>query len=212
MTLGIYGKPGGGKTTYVARIAQINYLKSCFCDKFPRLRFLRKLLGVYDEVYCTDETVAHTTLVSYTNLGKWKPARNSLLLLEEAGIGLDGRKFKLLSDDAAYLFALARHLGCDIIWSSQTVDVDKKLRQRTHKIYLIEKSWIPGHSRLIPIEYAVDVDDATHKMDDMYTRPRGFKVFVLWLLRRVKYIYRPFWYKCFDSFCDTKTYQFDAPC
>lgn len=209
MILGIYGKPRAGKTTLAARMARKNYIKLRICNKLP---FLRRLLHSYDVIYCTDETIAHTVHISYDNLGKWRPPRNSLIILEEAGIGLDNRNYKKLDAAAARLFALHGHIGCDIIWSSQTADVDKKLRNRTHKLLLVEKSWMPGFSRVIPVAYAVDVDDDTHKLDDMYSRPRGFLILLYALIGRVKYVFRPFWYRYFDSFVDNGVYPLDGPC
>lgn len=198
-----------GKTTLSARLARLNYIKLCICNKAP---ILRRLLHPYDVIYCTDETISHTVHISYENLGKWRPPRNSLMILEEAGIGLDSRNFKKLDAYAARLFALHGHIGCDIIWSSQTADVDKKLRNRTHELSLVVKSWIPSISMIIPVNYAVDVDDATHKLDDMYARPRGLRILLLLLIGRVKLIYRPLWYRFFDSFNDDGEYPLDGPC
>ena len=133
MIIGVFGKPRAGKTTYSARFVQKNKKKLFVCEKLP---FLRVLLHPYDVVYCTDPTIQDTVYIDYEHLGKWKPTKNSLIILEEAGIGLDNRKWKNLSEDASYLFALHGHVGCDILWSSQTVDVDKKLLSRTHKLFL----------------------------------------------------------------------------
>lgn len=97
----------------MARYVQLNKRKLKVCKKIP---ILRKILKPYDVIYCTDLTIQDTVPITYESLGKWKPSQNSLLMLCEAGIGLDNRRWKALSSDAAYLFALHGHLGCDILW------------------------------------------------------------------------------------------------
>lgn len=208
MITGIFGKPRSGKTTYAARIVQKNKKKLKLVKRFP---FLYRVLRPYDVIYCTDETIEDTITVTYESLGKWRPVRNSLLILEEAGIGLNNRNWKALSNDAAYLFALHGHIGCDILWSSQTVDVDKKLLSRTHSLYLCSRFF--GYTVLLPISFSVDVDNETHQLVDAYSKPRGLSAIfsVILPFGRGKMFRRRPYYKYFDSFVDNHDYTMETP-
>lgn len=206
MITGIFGKPRSGKTTYAARMVQKNKSKLKICNRIP---ILRKILKPYDIVYCTDPTIQDTIYIDYKSLGRFKPSRNSLMILEEAGIGLDNRKWKTLTEDASYLFALHGHLGCDILWSSQTVDVDKKLLSRTHKLWLCSRFF--GWTILTPIKFSVDVDTETKQLVDAYTKPRRLAWLLGFIFGSVKHFWRKPWYKYFDSFNDFKQYPEKDP-
>lgn len=207
MITGIFGKPRAGKTTYAAMLVQKNKRKLFICKKIP---LLRRILRPYDVIYCTDETIQDTIYVTYEKLGQWKPQRNSLLILEEAGIGLNNRQWKSLSQDATYLFALHGHIGCDIIWSSQTVDVDKKILGRTHRLWLASRFF--GFTVMQPIAFSVDVDNETHQLVDAYSKPSGLSAFLSIIIGKTKIFWRKPWYKFFDSFVDTKAYPLSEPC
>lgn len=211
MITGIFGKPRSGKTTYAARLVQKNKATLNLCNKLPGIlgRIARRILHPYDVIYCTDETIQDTVYVDYRTLGKWQPTRNSLLVIEEAGILFNNRHFKTLSNEATRLFALHGHLGCDIWWSSQSVDVDRKLLSRTHRIYMCARFlwW----SMLTPIKFSVDVDEETKQLVDAYTMPRRLAWLFAFIFGRVKVIWRPKWYKYFDSFNDGGEYTMEDP-
>ena len=166
MILGIYGKPRSGKTTYAAKIAASNH--------FSKMRYLKRhgsLDGFkgYPVIYCTDPSIMYTVTIDYSDVGTFKPTWGSLFIFEEAGIGFNNRDFKKLTSDATYFFATCGHNNVDIIWSSQSVDVDKKLKERTHQIYICEKKGVFSIMHLI--DYSVDVIE--HMLDDYYTKPSG---------------------------------------
>lgn len=204
MIIGIFGKPRSGKTTYAAMIARKNYVKLQ-----RSIKHNRPFKG-YPVIYCTDPSIQHTITITYEDLGKWRPTQGSLIILEEAGVGLNNRDFKKLSRDATYLFATCGHNNVDIIWSSQTVDVDLKLKSRTHIIYLCRK--LGNFSILNLIKFSVDVDNETHSLDDFYFKPSNIVERLGDLIfRRTKIIFRPKWYKYFNSFIDDHIYSMVAP-
>lgn len=172
----------------------------------------------YDVIYCTDETMQDTVFVDYKDWGQFKPTWNSLFLGEEAGIGLDNRSYKDLSKFSKRFAAMHRHSGCDIFLVSQTVDIDKVYRQRAENLFHATK--LGPFTILRRIVYQVDVDETTHTLMDMYKK----LPFLNWaieligsLRRKNRYqkirwkrsyiIYRPKWYKYFDSYVD----NFDYP-
>lgn len=209
MILGIFGKPRSGKTTYATYIVQKNFRKQRICRKFPFLTFLLK---PYTCIYCTDHTIQGTIPISYDFLGMWKPIPHSLILLEEAGIGLNNRNWKRLSSDATDLFCTCGHKKVDIIWSSQTADVDCKLLSRTHRLLIAKPTFIPHVSFFEPISFSIGVDNTTHTLQDMYTQSEKFFRVFDFITHRSFLFYRKPWYRYFDSYVDNHTYTLDHPC
>ena len=176
----------------------------------------------FDVIYCTDETVQDTIYVDYADWGKFKPYPNSLFLGEEAGIGLDNRKFKDLSKYSKRFACIFRHQYVCILLCSQTSDVDKAYRNRADKMYKILK--VGPFTVLRKILYDVGVDDETHQLSDRYYNITPFQWFME-LLRSMKkknrykkirwensfFIYRPFWYPYFDSYVDNYDYPMPDP-
>lgn len=204
-----YGKPRSGKTTALARIVKRNYLKRAVCRVLP---FMENFLCPYTNIYCTDASMKGTTFISYENLGKWRPENGSAFILCEAGIGLNNRNWKALSEDAKELFAMHGHAKCDIYADSQTVDIDITLRERAEKFYSVRKIGRSQFSLLIPIKYDIDVNDISQKIEECYKRARGLKLVFLVLFGQVKLMYRPLYYKYFDSWKWEKDFMFSEPC
>ena len=72
---------------------------------------------------------------------------NSLILWDEITLDYDNRDFKGFSKEAKEAFLLHRHTGSDIIYATQNYEnVDKKIRDITDTVYLVERSRIPFHS------------------------------------------------------------------
>ena len=176
----------------------------------------------YEVIYSTDPTIQDTIPIDYDNLGKWKPTPNCLLLLEEAGIGVSNRNYKNLSPESKELFALSRHKKTDIAAISQTSDVDKCLRQRCNFMFQVYKLGEFTLTRLI--NFKVGVDKETHDLRDMYTEQHWFiwlwQLLTCWLKKhrmallpciRSMIIYRPLYYKYFDSFNDEFIYSMPDP-
>lgn len=210
MITGIFGKPRSGKTTYAVSIVRKNELKLKACKKLP---LLKPILKPYTAIYCTDHTIMGTIPITYENLGKWKPLPHSLILLEEAGIGLNNRNWKKLGDDATDLFCTCGHKKVDIIWSSQTADVDCKLLSRTHYLWLAKPMpIIPHMSILTPIHFSIGVDNERHTLQDMYTQSEKLWKLVDVVTLQTKFLYRKPYYKYFDSYVDTHIYTLDKPC
>ena len=159
----MYGLQGCGKSTTFAYIIQCNeklkkrYERKMNSKKAARLRHaleqhpnskrLQKKfskfsrINFYTTFYCTDPTVPGTVFVDFADLGKFCPKPNSCFLLEEAGIGLDSRGFAKLSKFAKRFFCKHRHMGVDLIACSQSVDIDKSLRDRCDYLFHLSESF-----------------------------------------------------------------------
>lgn len=202
MIIGVLGKPGAGKTTLLASYVALNDFKKACVQKFPILGKLR-LIRPYKVVYCNDMSVQGGCFHYRSDtLGCWKPTPNSLVLMSEAGVYWNNRNALKCPVEAQRFWARHRHLKCDVVWESQSVDVDIKLRQRTSHLWVLEKSLLPDVSKMRRINFKIGVNNDTHKVEEMYSMPEGIeRVFALctggekWLLRRL-------YYKYFDSWCE----------
>lgn len=208
----IFGKPGAGKTTLFASIVQKNKAKKFFGDKI-KVKFLnriyRKIFPYYDTIYCTDPTVSDTITIEYKTVGFWKPAKNSLMLLDEIGIGFNNRNWSKMPEETKRFFAMHRHLFCDVIGCSQTVDCDISIRHRSLRLWQMRK--IGSWSVLTPIKFKIGVDNELHEITEIYSTPEKIKVIFAFLFHKYKYIYRPTWYSFFDSFSDDMKYKMKTP-
>lgn len=208
----VFGKPGAGKTSYFASIVQKNRIKKQIGNLIkikPLKKIYAKIFKYYDYIYCTDETVQDTIFIDYKIVGFFKPYPNSLFLLDEIGIGLNNRNWAKMPEETKRFFALHRHLFCDVIACSQTVDCDISIRHRANKLWQMRK--IGKWSILTPISFKIGVDNETHEITEIYKTPEKLKVFLAFLLKKYRYIYQPTWYRYFDSFSDNMKYKLQSP-
>lgn len=237
----VFGKPGAGKSTIASFFVQRNkkkkdkyykkigksWLYKKLSDsehKFFNTRLLNLLYPkhFFDVIYSTDETIQDTVYIEYEHIGLWKPTWNSCLIFEEVGVGFDNRSYKTLPKHAKRFFALHRHSGCDIVAISQTTDMDKSLRTRAEILFIASKV---GQFTLVrKILFSIDVDEQTHQIVEGYFKITPLRY--IWELLTCKlpkhrkrkelfirsfFIYRPFYYKYFDSFVDDYEYTMIAP-
>lgn len=211
MITGIVGKGRAGKTTYAAYLIYKDYYRY---HRYHSIRslFLKRLYRFFnpfhDFRFCTDESIPYCEHISYQDFGKWNVPDNSLVVLEEAGLGFNNRKWKDFTDDALRMIALIGHKKSDIVWSSQTADVDLALRVRTHNLFLISRSF-GNFSYIEPIAYDLDVKDGA--LGSLYTKSVGFARFKDFVSRRARLFNRKPYYCLFDSFNDSHKYEFPVP-
>lgn len=171
----VFGLPGVGKSTYMAYLA-----KQALTTKKGRKR--------YDRVYC-NFNMAGCYKLDYADLGHYN-FENCLILLDEMMNEADSRDFKKFDAAKKYFFSNHRHYGLDIIYFTQAWDdVDKKIRNNTAKLFYITK--LGFWSFVIPIKQILTIDDLSHQIVTGY-QLRG--------LMHAIVIFRPFYYKWFDSF------------
>ena len=251
MIVAIFGKPGSGKSTGAAAVVHKNNVKKekyytkfeksklflkLSTEKTYKNKFINKVISgfkfillnilysknFYDVCYCTDSTIQGTVPCDYENLGKWKPAWNSLIILEEAGIGLNSRDYKKLTSESKRLAAMHRHSGCDMLIISQSADFDKAYRQRAEVMFIAKK--IGPFTWYHRIPYDITIDEEKHDIVEGYFKLKPIvDIFeTLGSLRksyryskfpftRSHIIYRPAWYKYFDSYVDDFQYPQLAP-
>ncbi len=119
----IFGKKGCGKTTLLTKIALQNIAKG-------------------KKVYST-EIIPGTYTIDPHDIGHVELDEDSVLLVDEAGIWYNNRKYKdknrLMTDEVIEWYKLQRHRKITVYLFSQTFDVDVKLRDLTDEMYLVTK-------------------------------------------------------------------------
>lgn len=115
----IFGKKGSGKSTTMSKIA---------------FQHLKKGWKVYSNV-----PLPGCFRIREEDIGFRMIPPKSLLLIDEVGMIWDNRNFKSFKPEVRDWFKLQRHYKVKVVLFSQTFDVDKKIRDLTDDMYLIEK-------------------------------------------------------------------------
>lgn len=210
MIIGFFGKPRSGKTTALASIVAKSQFFSKINSILDRLHVPKGLhflfirlsfrFPAFDKIYST-EFIKGTIMIRPYDIGKFDPGENSLIVLGEAGTYFNNRLSSKIPSWCTDFFALHGHYGCTIIWDSQTVDVDKKLRNRTELLYHVRKGrFLRQFSFQRRIWYDVTVNNDTQDLCEGYSISSGLMKPIHYLLFINKILYRPLFYRYFDSF------------
>lgn len=219
MITGYFGLPRSGKTTALARYIQ---LKS---HKYSHIF----VSGERIDPECFDDHSFITQIHPY-EIGSFRPPKGSLFVVCEAGTYFNNRSFANIPSYCTDFFALHGHYSgseeltntdywhkcyttgddpvvvsgdCDLIWDSQSVDVDKKLRDRTNNLWIVKKSFIRRFSHLTYVAHSIGVNPETQDIQEVYTVPDTLLKKITWLVSfRSIWIYRPLYYGIFDTHSD----------
>lgn len=182
-----FGVPGCGKTTLLTKFA-IRELKRIKKNKSPYKH-------VYTNFYCKGAEI-----IDYNDLSIYKIS-DSLILLDELAMDADNRKFKSFSDDMRNFFILHRHLGCDIIYATQSYEmVDLKIRQLTAQLWYMQKSVVPIlglFTSAKKVYRTIAINEHTSELTLGY---RFCNLIEAFFASNYKCVFRPLYYKYFDSF------------
>ena len=115
-----------------------------------------------------------------------------------------------------------RHNGCDILLISQITDFEKAYRARAEVMFIAKKIGPVTWYHRIP--YKIDVDEEKHDIVEGYFKMSPFLDLFESLMSlkkkhryskfpftRSHFIWRPSWYKYFDSYVDDYDYPQIAP-
>ncbi len=179
-----FGSPGCGKTTLACR----NMYKLQKDKHIP-----------YDYYFSNfDNDLSHN--VSLQNLGQWTFPEHSYIVVDEAGIEYNSRKYKTLSQDTIAWLKLHRHYKCDVDFISQSwEDTDITIRRLADEYWYVKRL---GPISLVRRVYkSVSVDDNTHQIIDAYKFGKLLKRILpfpfgqkTWFL-----VWRPKYYKYFNT-------------
>lgn len=150
MSIKIYfGVPGSGKTTLAARLVLLN---------------LKKGIKTYSNV-----PIKGALLYDASDIGAYDISDGEMII-DEAGIQFNNRKFKTLPQSTIEWFKLSRHYGIRNIhiFSQSYDDMDITLRRLADEIYVVKRSIIPFVFAIRRIKVKVGIDKDTHQIMDQY--------------------------------------------
>lgn len=175
-----FGVPGSGKSTVLVKEYRKNRKK-------------------YDHVYSINLQIEGVPLITKDDLEKFK-FTNSLILWDEITMDADNREFKTFSPALRDFFVLHRHLGCDIIYATQNFEaVDKKVRGLTCELWYMSKSVVPFFGQFTStkrIYRTININEHTSELTLGY---RFCNFLESLFVSNFKLIFRPFYYKYFDT-------------
>lgn len=174
-----FGSPGVGKSTLAVKMA-------------------KKARKHYDEVYLNfDHQVPNCRKCDMKGIGTWSFPENSYILVDEAGIEYNNRKFKSFPQEAIEWFKLHRHYACDVdVFSQSWDDMDITLRRLATQLWYMVK--IGPFTICRRVFKRVTVDKNTQQIIDGYKMAHVLTILLPWL-HNWKLTFRPFYYRYFDS-------------
>lgn len=182
----VFGLPGAGKTTLLCKM-----MKKAIKGK------------TYKNVFCnTDVNIDGYWKIERGDLGVYD-ITDGLILWDESMLDFDSRDYKKFENRLVEFFMKHRHDEVDVILFSQGWDcIDRKIRIITDRVYYLYKPTIVGlwWSHYYRIPYDIIIPDPkksdSEKLGEIiqgYCKPP--------LLQRIfcPRVFRPSWYKFFDS-------------
>ena len=183
-----FGLPGAGKTTVLTSIA---------------LKFVQpgsKYLHVYHNVKSC--VVPGSIYIDNSCIGKYDLS-DSLILIDEAQLFADNRDYKSFPEFLKEFFFMHRHYNVDIyLFSQQWDSLDKKIRSITDRVYYIYKGILTGHwiSSYYRIPYGIIIPDPKKNQQSLGEIIQGYCKPPWYVRLFATRVYRPKYYKWFDSF------------
>ena len=183
--IGVFGLPGQGKTTFLAKLATDSLNGKSFLDLPPHDR-------VYSTFACPGCFELDPSMIGVLDFS------NSLLLIDEASQFFDAREWKSFPPHVRTFFQIARHEHTSIVVCSQSyVDCDLRIRNLCYAFYLLENfPFLPHVSVIKPILHTMDVKN--HQIVEGYVLAPP----ISW-----KFVFRKKYYALFDSFCSFVKYK-----
>lgn len=144
-----FGVPGSGKTTLAAKLVYQN---------------LKKGIPTFSNV-----DIFGAIQYSAADLGNYN-INNADLIIDEAGIEFNNRKYKTLSQNTIEWFKYYRHYGIQniYIFSQSYEDMDITLRRLADRIFILRRSLIPYFFATRRINVKIGIDEDTHQIIDKY--------------------------------------------
>lgn len=173
----VIGKKGSGKSSFLCKVAKT---------------YLKKGFSVYTNM--SDCTLPGIRLIDASKLGEFVPPKKSCVLLDECGILFDNRNFKSFRSDTRDFFKLQRHYECVVYLASQSLDVDKKLRDLADCLFLVNNlfNWL---SLVRPIRKRISLVEASAMGESRIADNLRFAWFPSW-----RFLVLPRYSRFFDSF------------
>lgn len=186
-----FGLCGCGKTTILSRIALLESSR------------ISKGKSKYKAILCNVPlNIPNTYLIPFDSIGLYD-FNSTLILIDEGSVFCDNRDYKSIKKSFVEWLMLHRHYACDMFFFAQTYNgVDKKVRMLCESVYYVKRCALFGFwfTKYYKIPYGIIFPDPKRNGDKLgeiiegYAKPNFFSRL---FCRRV---FRPLYYKYFDSF------------
>lgn len=167
-----FGVPGCGKSTHAASIVRRNLKKNI-------------------KTYVNYPIAGGFLFDPLTDLGNFNIS-NCDVILDEASIDFNNRKFKSMPQNVIGWFKKYRHYGVRniYVYSQSYDDMDITIRRLANRMFLIKKCLLPWFCQYRQIIKRIQIDDLTKQVIDAFE----FRPFSR------RFLFMPRYWKYFDSF------------
>ena len=177
----VFGKKGSGKSTLIQKLSNQYYKRGW-------------------TVYSTEESLnPHILPVDPRQLYNINFPERSCIFIDEVSLIWDNRDFKTMDKKIIEWFRYQRHHKCRVFLFSQSFDIDKKLRDLTDEMYLVEKYFrvFVRAKRILRKPVVVHPSaDAPARIDEDLIVDGPLMMFFGGRI----YAFIPYWAKKYDSF------------
>ena len=147
----LFAPPGCGKTTTLALLVA---------------HYTKKKYRIYANFDCKG-----TIPIKWEHIGKYN-FKNSVVLIDEAGIDVNSRKFMELTADKIKYLKTHRHYRCEMWFASQAYDdIDITVRRLSQRYYLVSRTFfnfITKKFYIRCIKKSISIDKNTRQIIDAY--------------------------------------------
>lgn len=172
----IFGKKGAGKSCYMVR---------------KMLWYSKHGWNVYTDM--ADVRIPGVRIITIKQLETFRPAEHSAVFLDEVGISMDNRSFKSFPPGLRDFFKYARKMKLVVYMNSQAYDVDKKVRDTTDAMMLMQSI---GSFLCIcrPIKRSITLTEPSADSESRIADVLKFGSIFSW-----RFYYMPAYFRYFDS-------------
>lgn len=181
-----FGLPGSGKTTILASLAY----------KYTKRK--KPYKHVYSNVHLAIPGVIY---IDNKCIGKYDLS-DSLILIDEAVIFADSRRYKEFPKYLMEFFMLHRHYNIDcFLFSQDATGTDKRIRVITDRVYYVYKGFFTGFclTKYYRIPYGIIIPDGKTDGEKLGEIVQGYRKPPLLVRLFATKVFRPRYYKYFDS-------------
>lgn len=202
-----FGNIGCGKTTLAARM----FYKHLRSDaRHQRRLFRRRKQPAAEQSKCrydyyfSNFPCSLSTETSLSDLGEWTFPPYSYIVIDEAGIEYNNRKYKTMKQSLIEWLKLSRHYRCDVDFLSQSWDdIDITVRRLASELWYVRR--IGPFTMLRRIYKRVGIDETTHQIVDFFSFNKIWQIILYGRFNDIQIFLRKPYYKYFDSFSTPNT-------
>lgn len=193
-----FGNIGCGKTSLAVR--NVFKIKKQF-----EKAVLKGKIPIYYNTYCNFENKV-SKCVDLKDLGDtWTFPEYSYVVIDEAGIEYNNRKFKTLSQGFIKWIKLSRHYKCDVDFISQSWDdMDITIRRLAEELWYVKR--LGPFTAIRRVYKTVGIDENTKQIIDEYKFGKIIRCILPypWHQHNLEIFLRKPYYKYFDSYSAPK--------